>query len=101
MDHPVIEVVTFALKPGADPAQFERGVAASWRFARAQPGFLGRHLARGEDGQMIDIVLWRDHASAEAAAQAFMAEPSVAPFAAAIAPDGMAMRHYAALPPPG
>lgn len=101
MDQPVIEVVTFTLKPGTDPAHFQAGIEASWRFARARPGFLGRHLARAEDDGMIDIVLWRDHASALAAADAIMAEPSLAPFITAIAPEGMVMRHYAALPPAG
>ncbi|MCZ8146736.1 MAG: hypothetical protein O9325_02655 [Roseomonas sp.] len=101
MEQPFIEVVTFTLKPGTDPARFQQGVAASWRFLRGRPGFLGRHLARAEDGGMIDIVLWRDHASAQAAAGAFMAEPSLEPFGAAMTEESVVMRHYAALPPAG
>jgi hypothetical protein len=68
---------------------------------RKETRVLGRHLARAEDGGMIDIVLWRDHASAQAAAGAFMAEPSLEPFGAAMTEESVVMRHYAALPPAG
>lgn len=101
MEQPFIEVVTFTLRPDADPAQVQHGVAASWRFVHAQPGFLGRHMARADDGGMIDIVIWRDAESAKAAAAAFPSAPGVGPFVAAIAEDGFTMRHYAALPPAG
>lgn len=88
-----VEVVTFRLVPGADPAAFVSAARATEAPVRAQPGFLRRRLVQGPDGRWTDWVEWRDAASAEAAAQAMMAEPAFGPFMAQIDADGLVMRH--------
>jgi hypothetical protein len=41
-------------------------------FLGAQPGFVRRDLLKTHDGQWIDLVVWRDQASADKAVQAAM-----------------------------
>ena len=92
---PTVEVVTFRLVPGADPADFLIAAQATEAPLRAQAGFLRRRLAKGADGQWTDWVEWQDAQSAEAAAGAMMAEAAFAPFMALIDPASIVMRHDA------
>ena len=91
----IAEIVTFRLRPGTDRARFLADAQATNQPVAAQPGFLRRSLSRDETGLWTDYVEWADAASAEAAAQAVMSLPEFAPFATAIDPDGMVMRHAA------
>jgi hypothetical protein len=88
-----VEYVTFRLASGTARAGFLAAVRASDAALAAYPGYIARHLSEGPDGNWTDCVLWADAASASAAAERVMADPALAPFMAAIAPDGMVMRH--------
>lgn len=92
---PCVEVVTFRLVAGADPAAFLAAARATEGPLRAQPGFLRRRLVLGAEGQWTDWVEWRDAASAQAGAEAMMAEPAFGPFMALIDGASVAMRHDA------
>ena len=57
MPTPVLELVTFRLIPGTDPAAFAAAAEATRPLVAAQPGFRARHLAL--DGQgWADLVVW-------------------------------------------
>ena len=90
---PVAEIVTFRLVPGMDEATFLSAAKATETPVAAQPGFLRRSLSRDDTGLWTDYVEWADQQSAEAAMQAVMSLPEFGPFAAAIAPEGMVIRH--------
>ncbi|PLL13643.1 hypothetical protein C0V75_09810 [Tabrizicola sp. TH137] len=90
---PCVEVVTFRLVPGTDPAVFITAARATEQPLRGQPGFLRRRLVLGADGQWTDWVEWRDAASAQRAAEAMMAEPAFGPFMALIDGASVVMRH--------
>ena len=92
MQQPVLELVTFRLIPGTDPAQFAAAAHATRALVAAQPGVRARHLAQDGDG-WADVVEWDSLAAAQEAARAVMEDPAFAPFLALIAPDGLVMRH--------
>ena len=101
MPTPVLELVTFRLIPGTDPAAFAAAAEATRPLVAARPGFRARHLAQDREG-WADLVVWDSLTAAEAAAQAVMADPAFAPFMAMIAPDSVVMRHLkVALAMPG
>lgn len=89
----VAEIVTFRLLPGTDEARFLADARATDRTVALQPGFLRRSLSRDGTGLWTDYLEWADLASAKAAAEAVMQLPEFAPFAAAIDPEGLGMRH--------
>jgi hypothetical protein len=89
----IAECVRFTLIPGADPAAFAVAAAAVNTWVAQQPGFINRTLSQGEDGQWLDHVTWADMASAAAAADKMMGEPTLAPFMALIDPASIDMRH--------
>jgi len=89
----IAEIVTFRLLPGTDEARFLADARATNQPVAMQPGFLRRSLSRDETGLWTDYIEWTDAASAKAAARAVMRLPEFAPFAAAIDPDGMVIRH--------
>ncbi len=88
-----VEVVTFRLVEGGDPAEFLAAARATEAPLRTQPGFLRRRLVQGADGQWTDWVEWRDAAAAQAAAEAMMAEPAFGAFVALIDEASLVMRH--------
>lgn len=88
-----LETVTFALRPGTDPAAFVAAAAATGPALTRQPGFRDRRLIRLDDGRWTDLVAWSDLAAAQAGAAAMMAEPAFGPFLALIDPEGLEMRH--------
>jgi hypothetical protein len=90
-----IEVVTFRLTPGADRAAFLAAAERTEPAVHRQRGFLARMLAEAEDGTWSDIVTWASHAEALAAAEAVMADPDFAPFAAMIDMGTVRMSHSA------
>ncbi len=90
---PVAEIVTFRLMPGTGEAAFLSAAKATAAAVAAQPGFLRRSLSRDETGLWTDDVEWADMPSAEAAAQAVLHLPEVAPFLSAIDPNSMEMSH--------
>ena len=63
----VVEWAPFRLKAGVAEATLLRASKALQRdFLASQPGFVKRELLRGTDGQWVDLVYWRDEASAKA-----------------------------------
>ncbi|EDZ45788.1 conserved hypothetical protein [Rhodobacterales bacterium Y4I] len=87
------EIVTFKLAEGVSPAAFTELMQRTEAFVRAQDGFVTRQLSRGADGSWTDYVVWKDMATAQQAAQAFMQQEFAPDVVAAIAPDSAAMRH--------
>jgi hypothetical protein len=90
---PVMEVVSFRLVPGTSDAAFLAAAQATAAPLQGQPGFLGRHLTRAEDGTWTDHVLWSSLPQALAAADQMMAEPAFQPFMALIDGPTVTMRH--------
>lgn len=89
----VFEIVEFSLKPGVTAEAFLATVPATEAFCRAAPGFRQRWLTEGDDGRWTDIVEWADREAAKNAAAAFMSDPQIAPFGAAIDGPSVVMRH--------
>ena len=66
-DSVVIEWAPFRLADGvSEAALLDASEALQRDFLRHQPGFLGRELLRGPDGQWADLVMWESRAAAEA-----------------------------------
>lgn len=87
-----LEIVTFRLKPRTEAGFVAaNGVMTDW-LAR-QPGFLGRHLARREDGSWVDVVRWQNLEQARAAAARIMAEIGDSEAVQAIEPASVEMSH--------
>jgi hypothetical protein len=89
----VAEIVTFTLQPGTDPAQFIAAARQTDRWLASRPGYLGRTLSQGADGQWTDHVLWSDMARAQEAAEALMSALEGQAMMSAIAPASVRMRH--------
>ena len=92
----VIETVRFALTQGTS----EQAAVAAWSgslaFAKAQPGFISRRFAIGDDGTCIDEVTWADMDSANAATAAFNPEayPELGALMSIIDMTTMEMTHH-------
>jgi hypothetical protein len=75
----VVEWAPFRLASGATETDL---LEASDRFQRDflkhQPGFLRRELLRGRGAEWVDLVLWRDQASADAIMAAAITSPHCA-----------------------
>lgn len=89
-----LEIVTFRLKPGTETGFVANNAAMTDWLAR-QPGFLGRHLAKREDGVWVDIVRWQSKEQALAAADRIMAEIGDSEALQAIEPSSVDMQHAA------
>ena len=71
LDTTVVEWAPFRLAPGADePTLLETAEAVQHEFLARQPGFVRRDLLRAGDGQWVDLVVWKDEASAMEAMRA-------------------------------
>ncbi len=89
----VAETVTFTLVPGVSVADYVALSQASETFIAAQPGFVRRHLCRGEDGRWCDTAIWESMEAAKATADAFLKQDFAPALMAAIQPDSVEMRH--------
>ena len=87
-----LEIVTFRLKPGTEAGFVANNGAISDWLAR-QPGFLGRHLGRREDGTWVDVVRWQTMEQARASADRIMAEIGDSAALQAIEPASVDMNH--------
>ena len=94
MTNRVIELLTFRLRAGRDAESFQEGIAASMEFLQRQHGFRGRRLGRTGNGSWADEIEWADMPAARAAAAAFLADATLAPFIAAIEPMSVRLEHY-------
>jgi heme-degrading monooxygenase HmoA len=93
MDVAIVELVRFRLAAGADPEAFAESARALDALVQTWPGFIRRTLSGGKDGVYTDHIVWRDMASASAAAKALPAAPEAAPFMAAIEMASVEMSH--------
>lgn len=88
-----LEIVTFRAASGVDRASLLAAARGTDAAVRRLPGFLGRRLGCGEDGQWTDLVVWASLEDAKSAAAAITSDPSFAPYMAAIDMASVAMRH--------
>lgn len=87
-----IELVSFRLA-GAQSQDFVAANAAVNSWLAAQPGFLRRELAEGEDGIWLDVVSWETEAAAKSAAAAMERKMGDFVAMAMIDPASITMRH--------
>lgn len=76
----MLEIVTFALKAGADVAAFlaaDARVQTEWAYQ--QPGIVRRTTARGHGGRWAVVTVWSDAAAVDRAA-ANRGHPAIAEF---------------------
>jgi|GEM_PF-2108838 len=92
----VIELAEFRVHPGAE----EQLVADRPRMLAALrerfPGCLAAYLTRQDDGSFLDVIVWRDRASAERAAAGVDGVPECAEWFGHIASSG-GLRHVEVL----
>jgi type IV pilus biogenesis protein CpaD/CtpE len=92
----VIEVTAFTVV--GDEAKF---LAADSKmqtdFAYQQPGLLRRTTARGSEQQWLVLTMWRDDASADAAAQRAREDAVAQAFAACVEPGSVRSKRYTPL----
>lgn len=90
----VIEVALFRTKAGTEEAVLLDAIEESQRGFLAQcPGFIRRELAKGEDGQWLDMVYWQSLHDAQRAAQAFPTHPSARRFEHLLDVSSVTMLH--------
>jgi heme-degrading monooxygenase HmoA len=86
----VVEVVRFRLAEGASESSFLEENRKAQAFVAEQPGFVGREIARGDDGGWLVLVRWRSAADADASFSKFVAAAETQPFMALL--DGPSMQ---------
>jgi hypothetical protein len=73
----VIEWAPFRLAPGiGEDRLLEVSEALQRDFLQGRPGFVRRELLRGADGHWVDLLYWRDEASAHAVMEDIAASPA-------------------------
>ncbi len=87
------EIVTFRTKPAISPEDLRARAESLGPWLAKCPGFLARTLSLANDGTWTDHVIWATPHQAKAAADLIMAEPSAAPFMAAIEGSSVAVSH--------
>lgn len=96
-NRPVLEIVSFRLKPGLSDQDFLALARATEAVVAAQPGFTWRHLMHDEDGLWTDMVNWQNHELATKAAAIVIANPAFSPFGGAIDEQTITMQHLPVL----
>ncbi len=94
----MIEILTFALRPGIDD---ERFVAVDGRvqtmFAYQQPGLARRTTGRNDDGRWLVLQVWSSEEAAAAARTAFEESVLGAEFTSLIDPDSVTRECFVGL----
>lgn len=72
-----LELVRFRPISDANPSGVALAGLEIEPVLREQPGFIGRTLARAEDGRFVDAVNWVSVSQAKAAANAVMSDPAL------------------------
>ncbi|WP_226780575.1 hypothetical protein [Oceaniglobus trochenteri] len=88
-----IEIVTYRLKPGVDPAQHLQHAMGTRDGVAARAGFRRRQLSCDDTGLWTDHIEWASLADARAAAQSLGDIPGFAAFGADIDDASVDMRH--------
>ena len=92
-DASTLEMVEFRGKEGVSSAEMLDKASRLHGVLADMDGFIERHLAQGDDGKWVDLVYWRDLASARAAADAVMKIPAAQEFFALIDQESMRFVH--------
>jgi hypothetical protein len=90
---PVLEVVLFKLKPGADEAAFLAASEAVMPDLRTMHGFIRRELLKDADGRWMDTVHWHNLDDAHRAAEVFLSLSCAQTLVALIDETSMTMLH--------
>jgi hypothetical protein len=91
----IIEIVTFKLKEGVTPGEFEPiDKAMQHQYVAKQPGFVARESAHGENGEWLAIVHWETAKDAEASMTTFVTAPAAQPFMSKVQAETMGMTRY-------
>ena len=70
-----IEYVTFETKADVSGVVVERALQQTDPVLNDINGFIQRYIVRKDDGQWVEVVFWRDQASAEEGLQLFLKDP--------------------------
>lgn len=89
-----IELVVFSAKPGVKDTELKAAALSVTPILEKMPGYLSREFGASGDGQYVDIVRWKDLASAQAAAQQVMKIPECGKFFALIDESKMQFSHF-------
>jgi hypothetical protein len=68
------------LLPGTDETVFIRAAQDAGTVLKSMSGFVGRRLAKAEDGTWFDLVEWSDATNATKAAEIFHTIPGAQPY---------------------
>jgi hypothetical protein len=83
------------LLPGTDETVFIRAAQDAGTVLKSMSGFVGRRLAKAEDGTWFDLVEWSDATNATKAAEIFHTIPGAQPFCGMIDMASAKMAHHA------
>ena len=90
---PVVEIVTFRLNDGTDPAAFVAAAQDMGPFLRNTGAMIARTLSSDDTGLWTDHITWTSLKAATSAAAQMFERPEAQPFMSMINPEGMDMRH--------
>ena len=90
---PILEVVLFKLKPGADEAAFVAASEAVMPDLQRMRGFIGRELFKDAEGRWLDTVHWQSLDDAHHAAEVFLTLSCAQTLMALIDETSMTMLH--------
>jgi heme-degrading monooxygenase HmoA len=91
----IMEVTTFNINSDVEPMTFlKRDAQVEIDFTSKQPGFINRQSGLDDDGNYVVIVYWETITNADSSMGKFMADTSVADYAAIIEATTMKMERY-------
>ncbi len=89
-----IECALFRSAPGVPDTDLLAASAAVQDWLVRQPGYRSRLLARGAEGEWLDLVIWESLEDAERAAAAIGSCPGIGPFMQAMDPATVQLKHF-------
>ncbi len=87
------EIVTFGLNAGITDEAYLALAKPSQAYIAGCPGFVSRHLSKGDDGTWTDYMVWDNLEHAQAASAGFMAQDFAASMVGAIDPASLVIVH--------
>ena len=93
MTKQVLEIVEFKLKDGVSVDQFIEATQATAKFVTELEGFISRKTCRNDADLWMDVVQWKDIATANAAAVKFSQAEEVGPMMSMINGETVRMLH--------
>jgi len=92
--HPIVELVLWKPKEGISTEEAKNAILILNQFVEQQSGFISRKTGVAEDGQLIDIVLWTDLASAQLASEKVQESETCLKAFSTIDESTMHFQHY-------